>query len=59
MPRVIDRLASTEGPGMIPDDHAVLSDHDSLRIGMDIDRAPDRRPQDGVFVVVEPIMVAA
>src|SRR5215207_3471148 len=39
---------------MIGDDAAVLTDLDSVRIGSDLDRPPDRAGADRVAVIVEP-----
>jgi hypothetical protein len=50
VPRVTSRLASSKGASVIPDGHPVLSDHDPLRIGMDIDGPPACRGEDRVSV---------
>src|SRR5215472_7754526 len=41
MPGVVDRLATPERAGMLADDSAILADHDLIRVGMDLNRAPD------------------
>src|SRR5258707_2238462 len=38
---------------MLGDDPSVLADHDAVRIGMNLDRTPDRAGSYRVFVVVE------
>ncbi len=53
MPGIVDRLVAPEGAGMLGNDHAVLTDDDPIRIGVDLDRPADGRRQDRVFVVVE------
>src|SRR5262245_32064578 len=53
MPGIVDRLAAAERPGVLADDPAVLADHDAVRIGMDLDRSPDRAGGYRVFIVVE------
>ena len=53
MPGVVDRLAAAERAGMLADDPAVLADHDSIRVGMDLNRTPDRAGGHRVLVVVE------
>lgn len=53
VPRIVDRLATAKATRMLTDIDAILPDHDLLGIGMNLDRAADRRRADGVFVVVE------
>src|SRR5881397_564251 len=53
MPRVIERVAAGERAGMFGDDPPVLTDYDAVRIGMNLDRTPDRASSYRVFVVVE------
>jgi hypothetical protein len=53
VPRVVDRLAAVKGAAMLADDPAVLADHDTIGIGVDIGRPPDRAGRHRVLVVVE------
>jgi len=54
VPRIINRLGPTEASRVFTDDHTILANDDPLGIGMDLDRTPDRRRDDRVFIVVEP-----
>src|SRR5206468_5171595 len=50
---VIDRVVAAERAGMLADDPPILADHDAIRIGMNLDRTPDRTGRHRVLVVVE------
>src|ERR1700731_2715987 len=54
MPRVVDRLATTEAALVIANDRAVLADDNALGISLDLDRPANRARADRVLVVVEP-----
>src|SRR5437879_10118514 len=53
MPRIVDRLAAAEAAAMLADDCAILADHDTIGIGLDLDWPTDRTRGDRVLVVVE------
>ena len=53
MPRIVDRLAAAKAPLMLADDRTVLADHDTIGIGLDLDRPADGTRGDRVLVVVE------
>ena len=53
MPWIIDRLATAEVALVLADLDAVLPDHDTIGISVDLGRTTDSRRQHRVFVVVE------
>ena len=53
MPRIADRRAAAEDARMLGDDTAVLPDHDTIGIGVDLHGPADGAGADRVLVVVE------
>ncbi len=53
MPGIVDGIAATERASMLGNDASVLTDHNPVGVGMNLDRPPDGAGRDRVFVVVE------
>ena len=54
MPRIVNCSVSAEVARVVSDQSTLLPDLDPFRIGPDLDRPPDSRCRDRVFVVIEP-----
>src|SRR5438477_5308238 len=53
MPGIVGCLAAAERASMLGDDPSILTDHDAVGIGMNLDRTSDCAGSYRVFVVVE------
>ena len=53
MPGVIDGIAAAKGSRVLGNDASILTDHDAIGIGLNLDRTPDSAGCDRVFVIVE------
>src|SRR5205085_11481307 len=53
MPGIVGNLIAPEAAHVLADDDTVLLDHDTICVGVDIDRAADRRRGHRVLVLVE------
>lgn len=53
MPRVVDGIAAAKGSRVLGNDASILTDHDAIGIGLNLDRSSDCAGCDRVLVVVE------